>query len=85
MEFWHFFLFSFQWASDLASHLLTIHEEEVTRRQDFAAIFDNHFLTTLFNGLDDMPPAFATQAPVSFDHHLPNLSRTGQFNQLLMP
>lgn len=69
-----------QWASELAAHLLTIHEEEVTRRQDFSSIFDNHFLTTLFNGLDDMPPVFATQGPPLFDHHLPNLSKTGQHN-----
>lgn len=75
------FLVPLQWAADLASHLLSIHEEELMRRQDFATIFDHHFLTTLFSGLDDMPPAFATQAPAIFDNHLPNLSRSGQLNR----
>lgn len=51
------------------------------RRQDFGTIFDHHFLTTLFSGLDDMPPAFATQAPAIFDNHLPNLSRSGQLRR----
>lgn len=64
------------WANDLANHLLTIHDVELSRRQDFAALFENHFLNALFNGLDDMPPPFATRAPTAFDVSLPNLSQT---------
>lgn len=69
-------LLYFQWANDLANHLLTIHDVELSRRQDFAALFENHFLNALFSGLDDMPPPFATRAPTAFDVSLPNLSQS---------
>lgn len=73
-RFFNFDLFLlFQWANDLASHLLTIHDDELSRRQDFSAIFENHFLNALFNGLDDLPPPFATRSPLIFDANLPNL------------
>jgi RB1-inducible coiled-coil protein 1 len=68
----------FQWASNLACHLLTIHNEEVMRRQDFAAAFEGHFLCTLFPGMNDMPPTYATEAPSLFDSSLPNLSENGK-------
>lgn len=55
-----------------------IHDEEVLRRQEFGLLFENHFLNTLFSGLEDMPPAFATIAPVSFDQNLPNLTKSGK-------
>ncbi|KAF2878808.1 hypothetical protein ILUMI_27364 [Ignelater luminosus] len=61
-------------ASELACHLLTIHNEEMTRRKEFHSQFDTHFICSLFPGMDDMPPAFATQAPDSFDNHLPKLT-----------
>lgn len=69
----------FQWASDLANHLLTIYNEEVVRRQDFTSVFENHFLNVLFNGLEDMPPSFATQAPPIFDNNLPNITKNGKY------
>lgn len=46
------------------------------RRDEFTKIFDNHFLNTLFPGMDDMPPSFATEAPSIFDSSLPNLSKS---------
>ncbi|XP_055711061.1 RB1-inducible coiled-coil protein 1 isoform X2 [Phlebotomus papatasi] len=63
------------WASDLACHLLTIYNEEVVRRQEFWSMFEGHFLCTLFPGMDDMPPAYATEAPSMFDSSLPNLTK----------
>jgi RB1-inducible coiled-coil protein 1 len=47
------------------------------RRQDFATTFEGHFLCTLFPGMDDMPPTYATEAPSIFDSSLPNLSENG--------
>lgn len=67
----HFLLF--QWANNLASHLITIHDDEMSRRKDFNLLFENHFLNALFNGLDDLPPQFAIRAPLLFDASLPNL------------
>lgn len=67
-----------QWATELANHMLAIHEEEVLRRQDFGLLFENHFLNALFTGLDDMPPAFATATPPAFDQNLPNLTKSGK-------
>lgn len=61
------------WASNLACQLLTIHSEELARRREFQSKFDGHFLNTLFPGLEDTPPPFATQAPSVFDNGLPKV------------
>ncbi|XP_045510745.1 RB1-inducible coiled-coil protein 1 isoform X2 [Colias croceus] len=63
-----------QWATDLAEKLLKIHEEEISRRQDFNTLFEGHFLKSLFPGMTDLPPTFATQAPPTFDSKLPKLT-----------
>lgn len=60
--------------------MLTIHREEETRRQDFGNVFDQHFLNALFDGLNDKPPAFATEAPTIFDTRLPILTKSGMKN-----
>lgn len=65
---------SLQWSSELACHLLTIHNEEVARRKEFQSQFEGHFLTSLFPGMDDLPPSFATQAPSLFDTKLPKIT-----------
>ncbi|XP_017754917.1 PREDICTED: RB1-inducible coiled-coil protein 1 isoform X1 [Eufriesea mexicana] len=62
------------WASNLACQLLTVHSEELARRREFQSKFDGHFLNTLFPGLEDTPPPFATQAPSVFDKGLPKLT-----------
>ncbi|XP_044742311.1 RB1-inducible coiled-coil protein 1 isoform X2 [Chrysoperla carnea] len=62
------------WASDLACHLTSIHSEELMRRTDFHAEFEEHFLNALFTGLTDMPPPYATEPPPLFDCNLPLLS-----------
>jgi len=61
------------WSSNLACQLLTIHTEELARRREFQSKFDGHFLNTLFPGLEDTPPPFATQAPSVFDSGLPKV------------
>ncbi|XP_003707810.1 autophagy-related 17 isoform X1 [Megachile rotundata] len=62
------------WASNLACQLLTVHSEELARRREFQSKFGGHFLNTLFPGLEDTPPPFATQAPSVFDSDLPKLT-----------
>ncbi|XP_020277770.1 RB1-inducible coiled-coil protein 1 isoform X2 [Pseudomyrmex gracilis] len=62
------------WASNLACQLMTVHSEELARRREFQNKFDGHFLNTLFPGLEDTPPPFATQAPSVFDNGLPKLT-----------
>ncbi|XP_058121010.1 RB1-inducible coiled-coil protein 1 isoform X2 [Anopheles coustani] len=64
-----------RWASDLACRLMTIHNEEVMRRQEFTSQFEGHFLSTLFPGMNDMPPSYAIQAPSVFDSSLPALDK----------
>ncbi|KAM3962789.1 LOW QUALITY PROTEIN: autophagy-related 17 [Aphomia sociella] len=63
-----------QWATELATKLQKIHDEEVNRRQEFNAVFEGHFLNNLFPGMTELPPAFATQAPPPFDARLPQLT-----------
>ncbi|CAG9567347.1 unnamed protein product [Danaus chrysippus] len=65
-----------QWATDLASKLIKIHEEEISRRQEFNSHFEDHFLKSLFPGMTDLPPPFATQAPSIYDSRLPELTDT---------
>ncbi|XP_034952727.1 RB1-inducible coiled-coil protein 1 [Chelonus insularis] len=62
------------WASNLACQLLTVYNEEIAKRREFQNKFDGHFLNTLFPGLEDIPPPFATQAPTVFDGELPKLT-----------
>lgn len=64
-----------QWASDLACKLLKITNDEVMRRQEFSNNFEGHFLTSLFPGMDDMPPGYGTIAPTIFDSSLPPLTK----------
>lgn len=46
----------------------------MARRQEFNALFEGHFLKSLFPGMGDMPPPFATDAPTLFDSRLPKLT-----------
>lgn len=62
------------WANDLACQLCAIYSEEVARRKNFHSQFEGHFLSSLFPGLEDMPPSFATQPPEPFDDSLPKLT-----------
>ncbi|XP_052892880.1 RB1-inducible coiled-coil protein 1 isoform X2 [Anopheles moucheti] len=64
-----------KWASDLACRLMMIYNEEVARRDNFAKMFEGHFLSTLFPGMNDMPPSYAIQAPSVFDSSLPALDK----------
>uniref|UniRef100_A0A182KD57 RB1-inducible coiled-coil protein 1 n=1 Tax=Anopheles christyi TaxID=43041 RepID=A0A182KD57_9DIPT len=64
-----------RWASDLACRLMAIHNDEVARRQDFSSLFEGHFLSSLFPGMNDMPPSYAIQAPSVFDSSLPALDK----------
>lgn len=57
---------------------MTIYNEEVMRRHEFSSQFEGHFLSTLFPGMDDMPPTYAIQAPSIFDSSLPALSKQGK-------
>lgn len=66
------------WASSLASDLLNIYKDEITRRQEFDIMFRGHFLGSLFPGLTDMPPEFATEIPAPFDECLPDLTKNGK-------
>uniref|UniRef100_W4VRG4 RB1-inducible coiled-coil protein 1 n=1 Tax=Corethrella appendiculata TaxID=1370023 RepID=W4VRG4_9DIPT len=61
------------WAYNLACQLLTIYNNEVTRRHEFSALFDGHFLSSLFPGMDDMPSNYATEPPPHYDTNLPAL------------
>ncbi|CAB3249818.1 unnamed protein product [Arctia plantaginis] len=63
-----------QWATDLSEKLHKIHQEEVERRQNFNTLFEGHFLRSLFPGMTEFPPAFATQSPPPFDANLPKLT-----------
>lgn len=64
-----------RWASDLAYRLMSIHNDEVMRRHEFTSQFEGHFLSTLFPGMDDMPPSYGIQAPSIFDSSLPGLNK----------
>lgn len=62
------------WATSLAEDSGRLHAEEVKRRDAFLRIIGHHFLQAMFSGLEDFPPAFATEAPDVFDANLPEIS-----------
>ena len=61
-------------SSVLAANFSAIHAEELKTRHIFQEKLNKHFLSTMFKGMDDVPPPFATQEPEPFDLNLPNLS-----------
>ncbi|XP_063594910.1 RB1-inducible coiled-coil protein 1-like [Penaeus indicus] len=63
-----------QWATALSVESSEVWQREVTTRRHFLQQFSSHFLTSLFPGLDDLPPDFATQPPDKFDDTLPKLT-----------
>ncbi|CAL4073795.1 unnamed protein product [Meganyctiphanes norvegica] len=63
-----------QWATHLSVESGDVWEREVSTRKQFLQQFSQHFLVSLFPGLDDLPPNFATQAPDKFDDTLPKLT-----------
>lgn len=67
------FLF-LQWAKNLSGQCQELHKNEILMRQQFNSQIAHHFLRTLFPGLDDVPPSFATEDPRSFDEKLPPLA-----------
>ncbi|XP_052258142.1 RB1-inducible coiled-coil protein 1-like isoform X2 [Dreissena polymorpha] len=62
------------WACNLADESCRLHTEEVKRREIFLRIIGHHFLQSMFPGLEDFPPSFATQAPEVFDLSLPEIT-----------
>merc|ERR1711892_846484 len=48
-----------------------VHTEEVRTRQIFQDKLNKHFLSTMFQGMEDIPPDFATVPPQEFDNGLP--------------
>lgn len=53
--------------------MMARHSDEIAKRKNFKSQFEGHFLSPLFPGLEDIPPAFATRAPSIFDHNLPKV------------
>ncbi|KAK7069828.1 Autophagy-related protein 11, partial [Halocaridina rubra] len=64
-----------EWATALSAETGEVWEREVTTRRQFIQQFSSHFLASLFPGMDDLPPEFATQPPDKFDDNLPRLTR----------
>ncbi|KAK9872246.1 hypothetical protein WA026_017047 [Henosepilachna vigintioctopunctata] len=61
--------------SKLVSRLSKIHNEEVTRRNDFKSKFEGHFINILFPGMRDQPPGYGIYQPAQFDIELPELTQ----------
>lgn len=66
-----------KWSAELVQNWSVIYNEEVSRRQEFSSRFEGHFLSGLFTGLEDIPPAFAIDEPHAFDANLPSVSMNG--------
>ncbi|KAG1669029.1 RB1-inducible coiled-coil protein 1 [Nymphon striatum] len=59
------------WTNNIVKQSAEIYKAEITRRQKINQLVNEHFLKTLFPGLEDMPPSFADEKLTSFDEHLP--------------
>ncbi|XP_022248429.1 RB1-inducible coiled-coil protein 1-like isoform X2 [Limulus polyphemus] len=62
-----------QWANSLSEHSVHEYEVEVTTRKAFNEKIANHFLQSLFPGMEDLPPPFAINRPEPFDQELPSI------------
>ena len=56
-------------AISIADVFSTQHEEEFNLRTNFHAKLKKHFLSKMFPGMEDLPPAFATERPENFYEH----------------
>lgn len=63
-----------EWTSSLSKESSEMHQNELEIRRNFQDSLSNHFLQVMFPGMNDVPGAFATDAPESFDDKLPQLS-----------
>lgn len=64
--------------------MITTYNDELLRRQEFAASFNGHFLCNLFPGMNDVPPSYATEQPSEFDSSLPKISKKGNISLLFV-
>ena len=60
----------------LSEKFSKLHREEMLLRKDFHSKLRKHFLSKMFPGMEDLPPAFATQHPDPFDNRLPEITLT---------
>ncbi len=58
----------------LAEKFGSLHGEEMRAREVFEDKLSKHFLSTMFRGMGDYPPPFATEKPRVFDDKLPKIS-----------
>ncbi|XP_074031330.1 autophagy-related 17 [Leptinotarsa decemlineata] len=63
-----------QWGEELSNNFLALHTKELERRKQFDMEFKGHFLKTLFPGMNDIPPEFATRPPPPFDEEMPDIT-----------
>ncbi|XP_067677327.1 RB1-inducible coiled-coil protein 1-like isoform X2 [Haliotis asinina] len=63
-----------EWAGNLALESSQFQTDEVKRRQAFLSELGKHFLQSLFQGFEDIPPVFAAEAPDEFDQRLPPIT-----------
>lgn len=61
-------------AATLADTFSNLHEEEIALRMNYQSKLKKHFLSKMFPGMDDLPPAFATSSPKIFDEKLPEIT-----------
>ena len=62
-----------KWAGTLSAHCTEVYKQEVEHRRNYNAQIRSHFLRSLFPGIEDLPPAFATKNPRLFDDRLPTV------------
>lgn len=62
-----------EWTVLISGDSNTVHETEIFARRTFTPKLNCHFLSTMFPGISDRPPAFAINSPPQFDQQLPQL------------
>lgn len=63
-----------EWTLLISGDSYAVHENEMITRRSFTHKLNCHFLSTMFPGISDRPPAFAINSPPQFDQQLPQLS-----------
>ena len=63
----------FAWTDTIHKNSMSARTEEIDKRTNFCHVFGNHFLQSLFPGLDQQPPPFAEQPPDPCDVNLPHV------------
>lgn len=64
-----------EWAGLISGESKTVHDEEISRRKSIASQLQHHFLSSLFPGMEVLPPVFVTNEVAPYEQTMPPITK----------